>query len=82
MTEIKAIVTSGSCSHCSTLKAMLKNKGLLDKVKEIKFETPEGRDFCMKNNIVAVPTCVIISENGKARNCSPKEFEKLLNDGC
>jgi len=84
MSVIKAIVTSETCPHCDSMRKFLEQKGLLDKVKVIKFESPEGREFCVKNNITAVPECVIITgEHGEqVRVCSQKEFEKLLTDGC
>ena len=84
MTEIKAIVTSESCPHCHSIQEYLKQKGLMDKVKVIKFETPEGRDFCVRNNIASVPECVVLAgEKGEqVRVCSQREFEKLLQEGC
>ena len=84
MTEVKAIVVSDSCSHCDEVKDYLKGKGLTKKVKLIQYETPEGRKFCTKHKIRAVPECVVITdEKGKkVRVCTPKEFKKLLLDGC
>jgi predicted thioredoxin/glutaredoxin len=83
MSEIKALVTSDSCPHCSDMKEYLKKKGLLDKVKIIRYETPEGKDFCEKNSITGVPECVVLTgANGeKSRVCSPQEFQKLLDEG-
>ena len=81
--SIKALITSDNCPHCSDMKEMLKEKGLLDKIKVIRYETPEGKEFCEKNGITSVPECVIM-ENGngeKARVCSTKEFGKLLESG-
>lgn len=82
--EVKALVTSDSCEHCAEMKSYLKEKGLLDKVKIIRYETSEGKEFCVKNGITAVPECVVITgdKGEKVRVCSEKEFEKLVEDGC
>lgn len=80
---MKALVVSESCPHCHTMQNYLTKKGLMNKVKVIKFESEEGRKFCVEHNINAVPECVVIHQNGKdVRVCSPKEFETLLQDGC
>jgi len=67
--------------NCETLKETLKEKGLLDKVKIINASTTEGRTFAVMNNIMAVPTCVIINKDGNVNQCSNDEFIKLLENG-
>ena len=78
------LVVSDNCGHCASLKSELQQKGLLDKIKVIRFETEQGREFCRRNNIHAVPECmVVIGPNGeKARTCNPQEFQKLIEEGC
>jgi predicted thioredoxin/glutaredoxin len=78
----KVLVTSDGCPHCAEVKEYLKKKGLIDKVKILRYETPEGKKFCDDNNIKAVPECMVITgENGKSRVCSQEEFAKLLDEG-
>lgn len=81
--DVKALIVSDSCPHCENIKEMLQKKNLLDKVQIIRFESEEGRDFCKKNNIRAVPECVILKQDGKeVRVCSEQEFQKLVEEGC
>lgn len=79
----KVLVVSDNCGTCQGLKNELSRKGLLDKVKVIRFETPEGRKFCQDNGITAVPECMVVtgSDGKKTRTCSNEEFMKLIEEG-
>ena len=81
--EIKALVVSDSCPHCEDIKEFLQKKKLLNKVRLIRYESDEGKEFCKKNNIRAVPECVVLKQDGKeVRVCSEQEFQKLIEEGC
>lgn len=79
---VKAIVVSEKCPHCAHIKTFLEEKGLLEKVKLIDVSTDEGAKFADEHDIMAVPTCVVLKEDGtKVRACSDEEFEKLIEEG-
>lgn len=79
----KVLVVSDNCGHCNGLKQELDRRGLLGKIKVLRYETPEGRQFCETNGITAVPECMVITspDGKKARTCSPDEFIKLVEEG-
>ena len=81
-TEIKALLVSENCPHCTDLKKILQDRGLLDKIKVLTYETDEGQKFAKENNITAVPECVVIKKDGKdVRVCTDKEFQELIDGG-
>lgn len=79
--RIKAIVVSDRCPHCEVLKSELRSRGILDKVKVINVDTPEGFKFAVDNKIMAIPECIVICEDGKCTPCTSKEYRELLEKG-
>jgi predicted thioredoxin/glutaredoxin len=79
--KVKAIVVSKNCPYCGEVKEELASRGLLEKVKIIDVDTPDGRAFAIKNQIKYIPECVVICEDGKCVPCTSQEYRELLEKG-
>ena len=75
----KAFVVSKDCPYCKVVKERIRKKRL--DIEIIDADSPEGFAFAERHNIMAVPQCVLIIQEGgreKVKLCTDKEAEQLL----
>ena len=75
----KILVVSKHCSSCEAVKAYLTEAGLIDQLRVVDVDTPEGQHLVKELDLRGVPDCVVVDDvQREVRRCSEQEWLAIL----